>query len=126
MVGHDKMRLVAYPEAPGACVNAIGGETVYFFQENEGIQDDAVADKAELARMQDAGRNGVQNGLFAIDLNRMSCVVAALKADNNITAGTEHVNNLALAFVTPLGANDNRVCHNFTHLYSSQPAARTV
>ena len=116
MVGHDEMRFIADAQASGAGVNTIGGEAVHLFQENKGVQDNAVAYETEFAGMQDAGRNGVQNGLLAIDLDRMSCVVAALEADHNITVGTEHVDDLALAFITPLGANDNRVCHNLNTL----------
>lgn len=46
-------------------------------------------------------------------LTLMVCpgIVAALKADNDPTLGAEHIHNLALALVSPLRADDDRVCH---------------
>jgi hypothetical protein len=41
----------------------------------------------------------------------MSGVVTARIPDDDICLLREHVNDLALAFVTPLGADENRVCH---------------
>ena len=45
----------------------------------------------------------------------MACIVAALKANNSGSPVCQQVNNLALALVTPLGADDNYV---FTHAKS--------
>ena len=56
----------------------------------------------------------MQNGFLAIDDNRMSCVMATLKPHDGGRAFGQQIHNLSLAFVTPLGADDNYVfCHGF-------------
>ena len=78
---------------------------------DEGIerQDDAVTNQAAHAVPQDAGGNQVQNGLFTVDDERMARIVAALKTHDRSRAIRQQVDNLALALVTPLRADDNYV-----------------
>jgi hypothetical protein len=40
-------------------------------------------------------------------------VVAAGVADDYIRLLGEHINDFAFAFVAPLGANENCICHKF-------------
>jgi hypothetical protein len=54
----------------------------------------------------------VQDIFFGAEKNCVSGVVAAGVADNDIRLLGEHVNDFALALVTPLGADQNCVCHN--------------
>ena len=70
---------------------------------------DAVADQAMHARMQDAGRNQRQDRPRAVDHQRMSGVVPALEADDGGDALRQEVDDLALALVAPLRADDDQV-----------------
>ena len=54
----------------------------------------------------------MQDRGLAIDNQCMACIVATLKARNGCRPVCQQVNDLALALVTPLGADDNYV---FTH-----------
>jgi len=42
----------------------------------------------------------------------MTRIVPALETHNNIRAIGEPVDNLAFAFITPLGAHNNNITHN--------------
>ncbi len=69
-----------------------------------GLRHDAVADQAQRVVAQDAGRDQVQDGLLAADHQRVAGVVAALEAHDGADVGGQQVDDLALAFVAPLGA----------------------
>ena len=49
----------------------------------------------------------MQHKLFVADLNRVPGVVSALIANNNVEMLGEEIDDLAFAFITPLGADDN-------------------
>ena len=55
----------------------------------------------------------MQDVFFCAEKNRVAGVVAAGVADDDIRLLGEHVNDFAFAFVAPLGADQNCVCHNF-------------
>ena len=59
--------------------------------------------------MQDAGRDQRQDGLLAVDHQRVAGVVAALEAHDRGDALGQQVDDLALALVAPLGADDDEV-----------------
>src|SRR5690606_40901263 len=59
----------------------------------------------------------VQGGLDAIDHQRVAGVVAALEAGHGGHQVGEQIDDLALAFVTPLGAQHNYV---FSHVNRSK------
>ena len=48
--------------------------------------------------------------LAAVD-NGVAGIVSTLAANDHVRFRGEHIDNLALAFVTPLRANQNCVCH---------------
>ena len=54
----------------------------------------------------------MQNVLFAMDDDRMARIVSSLIAGDNIEAICQEVNDLAFAFVAPLGAYDYQICHD--------------
>ena len=82
-------------------------------EEDLRVEDDTVADDAALAGVQDAGRDQVQNDVLVTDHERMSGIVAALVADDLLGVFGVDVNNLPFAFVAPLGADNDDVCHVF-------------
>ena len=53
----------------------------------------------------------MKDGLFAVDDQRMAGVITALKADDNVRVVGEEIDDLAFAFVAPLGADDCNVGH---------------
>src|SRR5262249_52513403 len=73
------------------------------------IDDDAVADDAGHAGMQDAGRDEMQDELLALHVDRVACVVSALISRHDGEARGQQVDNLPLAFVAPLGAQNHNV-----------------
>ena len=77
-----------------------------------GVEHDAVADDAELARPHDA--RGQQRQLVdrAVDDQRVPGVVPALEARDHVGALGQPVDDLALALVAPLGADDHHVAHS--------------
>ena len=85
---------------------------VHFFHQRPGRHHHAVADVAFHLVAQDAGRNQVQHRFGAIDHQRVAGVVAALKAHHALGMIGEPVDDLALAFISPLGADYYYVfCH---------------
>ena len=66
----------------------------------------AVADKACHPGMHDAAGNQAHNRLRTIDNERMPGVVPALKTHHCRDVVREPVDDLALAFIAPLGTDD--------------------
>jgi len=101
-------------------VRAIGDEEIavdldaglaqrtHFFHESERIEDDAVADDSLAALAQDAARNELQNEFLAVNSNGVSGVVSAGITRHNAEVIGEHIDDLAFALVTPLGAYYHR------------------
>ena len=81
---------------------------------NEGmrIEHDAVADDRQLALAHDARWKQRQLVDLAIDDQRMAGIVAALEADDDIGPLRQPVDDLALAFVAPLRADDHHIGHS--------------
>ena len=73
------------------------------------IDHHAVADVAVDAVAHHARRDQLQRGLDALDDQRVARVVAALEADDALRVVGQPVDDLALAFVAPLGADDDDV-----------------
>ncbi len=75
------------------------------------VDHDAVADDRQLAGAHDA--RGQQRELVgdAVDDERVAGVVPALEAHDDVRLDGQPVDDLALAFVAPLGADDDHVRH---------------
>ena len=91
--------------------DALLGEALHFAGERMRIEHDAVADDGELVRAHDAG--GQQRELVDLvaDHERMAGIVPALEPHDHVRLFGQPVDDLALAFVAPLGAHDNHVRH---------------
>ena len=72
-----------------------------------GIQHNPGADQAGSARIQNAGGHQVQLIGLSIVYHRMTGVVASLGTYYHFRTGCKNVNNLALSFIAPLGADYN-------------------
>ena len=77
--------------------------------ERPGIDHDAVADDRELALAHHAGRKQRQLIGGAVDHQRVTGIVAALEAHDDVGALGQPVDDLALALVAPLGADDHDI-----------------
>ena len=75
------------------------------------IEHDAVADDRELVRPHDAGGQQRQLVDLAADDEGMAGIVPALEAHDDVGLLGQPVDDLALAFVAPLGAHDDHVRH---------------
>ena len=89
--------------------HADGVEFVDFAEEGFRREDDAVAEVADGRGMHDAGRNETENGLLAVDHERVTGIVTAVEADDAGDLFGQPVNDLALAFVAPLSADHNYI-----------------
>jgi hypothetical protein len=58
----------------------------------------------------------MKNKLLTAHNHGVAGVIAPLKPDNNIGMFCQQINDLALAFITPLGADYDYVSHLFTFL----------
>src|SRR5688572_4839679 len=85
-----------------------------------------VADQAMHTRMQNAGRYQRQDRPRAVDHQRVSGVVAALEADNGGDALRQKIDDLALALVAPLRADDHQVPGHGRRSGFRQPDPRTT
>ncbi len=74
------------------------------------VEHDAVADHRRRAAHDPAGQQRQLVHLVADD-QRMPGVMAALEAHHHVGAARQPVDDLALAFVAPLGADDGDVSH---------------
>jgi hypothetical protein len=109
VVRHDQVRVGADLEAGE--VDALGTQVVELVGEDLRVDHHAVADRAQLARIEDAAGDQVELPLDAVANDRVPGVVAALEADDEVGVLGEEVGDLALALVAPLGADDDDAGH---------------
>ena len=75
-----------------------------FLHEGSGVNNDAVADDVYLTLPQDAGGDEVQNIFLPFGDNGVAGVAATLAASHNVCGFCQEVDDLAFAFISPLGA----------------------
>src|SRR5258707_14959400 len=92
-------------------------ELVYLREQRFGRQHHAVADVAIDVAAQDARGDQVQHGLLAGDDQRVAGVVPALEAHHALRAVGQPVDDLALALVAPLRADDDDVARHGLHFF---------
>ena len=74
-----------------------------------GVEDDAVADEVHHARAEDADGEEVGGVFFAADADGVPGVGAAAVADDDVGVLGQEVDDLALALVAPLEADDGGI-----------------
>ena len=119
MVGHDDVRRVADDELRRFF--AARREPVELFEERVGVDDDAVADHAALARVEYAGGQQMKDVFLVVHDDGVSGVGSALVADDHSGVRGEDVHDAALAFVAPLHSYDyvSASLHCDTPLYAA-------
>ena len=108
------MRAVADPEI-FLVVNAVLLELIQLLDQGAGIQDHAISNHANLPLLEDPRRNQVKNELLVTHLHRVTRVGPALVADDHIEVGRQRVDDLPLAFISPLDANHTEVLSARAH-----------
>jgi len=126
VVGHDEVGLFADAKPGRRNVYAPGCKVIHLFKKDVRVEHNTIADEADFVFVQYAGRDKVEDGFLALYLDGVTSVVAALKADDNAALGAQHINNLALALVAPLGADDDRIRHGVTCLQCRRTTAGDV
>ena len=102
-------------------------ELVHLLHERFERDDYTVTDGANHTVTQNAGRDQMQDRLAAIDNERMTRVVAALKPNDGLRALGEHIDNGALAFVAPLSPDhDDTAAHVQPRTASSNTSPATT
>ena len=111
MVGQDQR--AGFAEADTiAGRNAVLLQHFDLLQQGLRRQHDAIADQAQHAFAQHARGNQVQYRGLAVDDQGMAGIVATLKAHHGLGAVGQQIDDLALAFITPLGTDyDYILCH---------------
>jgi hypothetical protein len=91
--------------------DALLAQTLHLAGERMRIEHDAVADDGELARTHDAGGQERELVDLVADHEGMAGIVTALEPHDHVRLFGQPIDDLALAFVAPLGAHDNHVRH---------------
>ena len=102
----NQMGLLGDAELAREVVTALG-QLLGLGAEQNGVDDHTVTDDIGLAALEDTRRNGPQDVLLAVELQRMPGVGAALEPGDDIVTRSEHVHDLALALVAPLQPEDH-------------------
>ena len=107
MPWQDQRGIVREDQVFGRHFNALRANAVNFRQHVPRINHDAIADDRELAAANEARRQQRKLEHFAVNDQRMARIVAALETHHDIGPAREPVDDLALAFIAPLGAYDD-------------------
>ena len=114
-LGHPVERLVVRKDQVGvgrhleaAAVHAPPGQAVDLGEQHGGIDDDAVADHRGDVVVEHAARHQLEREALAVrGHERVTGVVAALVADDDVHLLGEEIGEPPLAFVAPLRADEN-------------------
>jgi hypothetical protein len=80
---------------------------VHFLKKRGRVDYNAVPDDALLAFVKDAGGDEVQNEFIRTHDDRVARVVSALVPGDNVRTLGQQIYDLSLAFITPLGADND-------------------
>src|SRR5438045_640987 len=89
-------------------LHAVVTQSGDFFEKCDAIEDDTIADDAAASCAQYATGHQLQDKLFAVDDDCVAGIVTSGVASHDGKIFGEDIDDLALAFVTPLGADDDR------------------
>jgi hypothetical protein len=91
--------------------NALRLQLCHLIEERLRIEHHAIADHREFGRPQHARRQQRELVGDAVDDQGMAGIVATLEAHNDVGLLRQPVDDLALPFVAPLGADDDNIGH---------------
>src|SRR5208337_4274126 len=105
MVGKNHVRAIA-DEQIAVNLHAVGAEGVDFLDEGKRVEHHAVADYSAATLAKHTAWNELQDKLLTVNGNCVSGIVATRIARHHLKMFGENVNDLALAFIAPLRADD--------------------
>ena len=109
--GEDQRDVFGDLQVFGRHLDALRADRLDLAHEMVGVEHDAVADHRQLARPHDArGQQRELEDLLADD-ERVAGVMAALETHDHVGRDREPIDDLALAFVAPLGADHHHIRH---------------
>ena len=111
MQRQDQRRVLGDPQVVRADRDALIAQRLDLVEQRPGVHDDAVADDRELTRANDARRQKAELVGSPVDHQGVARVVATLEADHHLGPLREPVDDLALALVAPLGADNSDAGH---------------
>ena len=114
----DQRAIGAYLE-PLENGNTACNQRIRFLDEGIKREYHAVANKAAYVVAQNSGRYQVQYGLFAVDDQRVTGIMATLESRDGGRAVRQQIDNFTFALVTPLRANDNDVLTHYCFRFVS-------
>ena len=106
---HDDMRVAA--DLQVLARNALGLEHRHFLHEHARVDNDAVADDGNGVLVHDTRGHQVQRQFLVTVNNGVSCVVSTLVAHDVVVLARNEVGDFTLAFVAPLGTDENCTGH---------------
>jgi uncharacterized protein (UPF0212 family) len=89
-------------------------EIVVLLEEIEHIEDHSVTEQASFVSVQDAGRNLMQDELVVANVDRVTRICPALVASYDVRFLGQDIDDLTLAFVTPLAADNHQAATIYT------------
>ena len=108
----DQRRILGELQIGRRDVDALLPDRIDLLEQRPGIDDDAVADDRDFLRPHDARGQQAELELDAVDDERMTGVMAALEAHDDIGALRQPVDDLAFALIAPLGADHRDIRHD--------------
>ena len=109
--GHDEVRAAADRDAVGAGGDPLGLEVARLLEEGGRRDDQPVPDDAERPGVEDARGDEMKDDLPAADPDRVAGVMPALVSGDDVEGRCQQVDDLALAFVSPLGSENEQIGH---------------
>src|SRR5271156_4518879 len=91
--------------------DSLAAQLLDLLDEMIGIEDDPVTDDGQLPGPNNAGRKQREFVSLAVDDECMAGVMAALEPHDNVGADRQPIDDLALSFVAPLGADNDNIGH---------------
>ena len=108
----DQRHILGDLEVCRRYLDPLGADLFDLFDQVVGVEDDAVADDSELARTHDSGGKQRELEHLSVDDQRVPGVVASLEAHDHVRSERQPVDDLALPFVAPLGADNDDIGHS--------------
>ena len=109
MDGQDQRRVFRDHQCLGRDLDTLPPDRLDLFDEMPRVQHDAIADHRQFATPDNAGWQGVKFVDLFADNQRVTRVVPALKARDDVSPFGQPIDDFAFALIAPLCANYNYV-----------------
>ena len=111
MNGQDQRRIFRDHQRLGRDIHALLADRGDLTHQMPRVQHDAIADDAELATTHHARGQRVQLVDLPVDDQRVARIMATLEARDHIGTFRQPIDDLAFAFIAPLGPDNNDISH---------------